>query len=705
MTSPLLDTPLYTSLIDLLRHQTQINGSKVCFSLLANGTEVTESITYAELDARARAIAVELRTLAKPSDRAMLLMPNGIDYIVGFWGCVYAGIVAVTAYPPQHKRRDWGRLNSILGDCDAALVLSSVEHEVSVASWLLESSHQCKQFVVGKEFVPLAEQWEMPDVHSETLAYLQYSSGSTGSPKGVMLGHGNLIHNTALIAQEFSLDDSSNCVTWLPMYHDMGFVGGVLSPMGVGASVWLLPPPVVLQTPFLWLKAISDYKAVMSGGPNFIYEHCVARVSDEQKQALDLSAWRFAANGAEPIHTQTLVEFSDAFAQCGLAKTALKPCYGMAETCLFVTASAHEAQYRSAALDSVALQKGRIVASGLGRGKEAVVHAPSSGRINDQMSIRIVDPETKSALADDQVGEIWVRGESVAQGYWNKPEATANTFDNELEGEAGYLRTGDLGFVLDGWLYVSGRAKEVVIVNGRNLYPQDIEATVQSVDKDIAPHGGAVFETPDNQVVLVQELTRRGMRRDDLDQIILSIRQAVAEVHEISFASIVLIKPVSLPKTTSGKIQRLKTRALYLDGEFAVGTPSDLSIKSNVIALWQASSISKSAANHAEHPAPAPLLPEWVAGDDAAIRDWVRAWIAIRLDVSVDKIDPTQKLVATGLDSVDAMTLTHELSQIVDSVLSPDLIWQYPTINELVAFLAAFRSEAFEEDLMLEGEI
>lgn len=702
----------YSNLIELLEQQVHFNGDKVCFTLLANGSDVSEEISYADLSLRARAIAVELKTVSNPGDRAMLLMPNSIDYIVGFFGCIYAGLIAVTAYVPQQRRRDWGRLNGILEDSESSLVLCSAEHEGQVTDWLMDSQRDCRKFVLGQETVSLAEQWSMPNINSNSVAYLQYSSGSTGSPKGVMLGHGNLIHNTSLIVQEFALDRSSNVVTWLPMYHDMGFVGGVLSAINVGASVCLLPPPIVLQAPFLWLKAISAYKAVISGGPNFIYEHCVARISKEQKQELDLSHWRFAANGAEPIHAATLARFSQSFAECGLSASALKPCYGMAETCLFVTATAHDGAYRNVVLDKLALQKGLLVKS-----EEAIaeqdlsdsfVRVPSSGRVNNQMSICIVDPVTKQALGSDRVGEIWISGDSVAQGYWNKLDVTAETFGNEIINDplnekaackGQYLRTGDLGFVLDGWLYVSGRAKEMVIVNGRNHYPQDIEATVQTVDSDLAPHGGAVFETADNKVVVVQELTRQGMRRKDLEQVILTIRQTVAEVHEISLSAIVLLKPVSLAKTTSGKIQRLKSGELYSRNAL------------NVVQQWRADdeNINANEVQISDE-------PELIAGDKNSISYWICYWIANRLQVTLADVNPEQKLVATGLDSIDSMTLTHELSQRLNTNLTAELVWQYPTTNMLAAFLASVQDDAMhkdkatksdkqEEESLLEGEI
>ncbi|WP_036228369.1 AMP-binding protein, partial [Marinobacterium jannaschii] len=672
--------------VELLQYQARCHGERTCFSLLGNGSDVSASISYAELDQRARALAVELLEHARAGDRAMLLMPNGIDYVVGFFGCIYAGLIAVTAYPPQHKRRDWGRISGMLTDCEAAVVLCAAEHSAKVNAWLQAEAHGCRLLQVGSESLVQAAQWQMPQIDKQTVAYLQYSSGSTGSPKGVMLGHGNLLHNTALIAREFGMGGEDRFVSWLPMYHDMGFIGGVLTPLALGAATWLIPPPVALQNPYLWLKAISDFKATTSGGPNFIFEHCVARISEVQKAGLDLSHWRCSVNGAEPIQARTLADFNCAFASSGLAQTTLKPSYGMAETCLFVTATPEDERYRAVQLDKTLLQQGRVSLSDQNSLEQA-----GSGRINDQMDVRIVDPQSGQSLPADQVGEIWIRGASVAQGYWNKPELSAATFGNQIDGVTGYLRTGDLGFILDGHLYVCGRRKEMLIVNGRNHYPQDIEATIQTVDSDLAAHGGAVFELGDGsgQVIAVQELSRQGCRREGLDQLITRIRQAVAEVHEITLAAVVLIAPVSLPKTTSGKIQRLQCRDQYQQQSLRIQ------------AQWQQSGPGN--ADQAE------VLPPLVAGDSGQISAWICGWIAHRLGIAADTVDASQELVATGLDSVDAMTLTHELAEGLGRELSPDLVWHYPTIDALAQYLeeslaVAPQSEP-EQELLLEGEI
>jgi len=671
--------------IDLLQMQARCRGEQICFSLLADGSTVSQQISFAELDLRARALAVSLSRQVEAGDRVMLLMPNGIDYIVGFFATLYAGLIAVTAYPPQHKKRDWGRISGMVQDCDARLVLCSAAQHDKVAQWLQAEAAGCPLQVVGTELLAEAQHWQKPVLADNALAYLQYSSGSTGAPKGVMLSHANLLHNVATIVQEYQMDSADRFVSWLPMYHDMGFVGGVLAPLFAGAQTWLIPPPVALQTPFLWLKAISDLAATVSGGPNFIFEHCVARISEAQKAELDLSRWRCAVNGAEPIHAQTLAQFNQAFARAGLDEKTLKPSYGMAETCLFVSAVAADEGYRTVQLDDALLGQGRVVEVA-----EGGVQQASSGRLNARLQVQIVGPDTGVPVAADQVGEIWIRSASVAAGYWNKPEISAQTFNQTLNGEPGYLRTGDLGFVLDNQLYVCGRRKEMLIVNGRNHYPQDIEATVQTLDADLSDHGAAVFELTEGRepaVVLVQELSRRGSRRDDLDTLITGIRQVVAQVHEISLAAVVLIAPVSLAKTTSGKIQRLRCREQYQAGEL------------RVVAQWQQAAESVQVTT-------AELLPALVAGDALAIEQWVLGWIAVRLDVSVESLEPTLELVASGLDSVDALTLTHELAQGLNRELLPDLIWDYPTVHQLAAHLAQPITEAVESDAaLLEGEI
>lgn len=683
--------------VDVLHIQAKEYPDKIAFSFLSKGEAITHAITYAELNERAKALAIDVLRASNPGDRVMLLMPNGIDYIVGFFACLYAGVIAVTAYPPLHKKRDWGRINSLLIDSEPCLVLSDLKHKEKVTVWLNENAPTCKLITVGDEDLSLAKHWQKPNVSGVSVAYLQYSSGSTGSPKGVMLSHQNLLHNVRLSSHVYGVKPNHGLVSWLPMYHDMGLIGSVLNPIYNGSPAWLMPPAIALQKPFLWLKAISDFKAAFSAGPNFIYEHCVNRITDKQKEMLDLSSWVCSINGAEPIQSKTLIDFNNAFEVCGLPRTTLTPSYGMAETSLFVTAIPVASEFSSVRLNKAELLSGNVVPD---NGGIAVV---SSGYINDEMNVEIVDPLTNQALASDRVGEIWIQGDSVSTGYWNNRKATKEAFDFSLSRDNGltddgFVRSGDIGFIQGNNLYVCGRSKEVIIVHGRNHFPQDIEMTAQGVSDILNAHGGAAFSIEaDNdgpqRTVLVQELSRHGLRQDSYDDLILAIRQAVAETHEISLAAILLIAPISIAKTTSGKIQRVMCREQYLSESL------------NVVVEWHADEVNEDVATQTKQLNDVAQCSILIAGNQQSIERWVLYWIAQRMNISVESLDRSQELVSTGLDSVDGMTLVHELSEQLKLSLNAELVWQYPTIGALSQYLAQANTKVDESALMLEGEI
>ncbi|WP_428240820.1 AMP-binding protein [Gynuella sp.] len=659
--------------IECLQNQAAGYGDKPCFEYSSDGVSVSGSITFAQLDQRARALAVQLRRQLDTGERAVLMMPNGIEYIVGFFACVYAGIVAVTAYPPQSRRRDWGRLSAVARDCQARQIICLDQHVGTVEEWLSSESLACEVTVVPAQGdMAAANDWCRPAIQADDLMFLQYSSGSTGMPKGVMLSHANLLANARMIQQQLGFSAQRNCVSWLPMYHDMGFVGYVLTPLLSGATVRLLPPPLVVQSPYLWLKTISDCRAAISGGPNFIFDHCVSRINPAQRASLDLSCWEVIPNGAEPILATTLQRFEQAFAGTGLAAEAMKPSYGMAEACLFVSTTPAQERYR--------------VWSG------ETAQWVSSGRLHDGLDICIADPVTLEPQAEGEVGEICFRGTSVSRGYWAKDEINQQVFNQTIAAESGYFRTGDLGFIRDGYLYVSGRLKEMLIVRGNNYFPQDIEATVQAVDDDLTDHGGAVFAVQQSgqpeQLVLVQELTRQGSRRHDLEQLIHRIRQVVTESHDISLSTVVLISPASLAKTTSGKIQRLRSRELFLADQL------------KVIRQWQASALEED-----ESLVELPTLAAPVTA--GAIENWICHWAAQQTQLPLTSIDTGQPLSASGLDSVDAMTLSEALSQALPQDIDSELIWQSDTISALAQAVAAAlaQPEPDQTEAMVEGEI
>ncbi|HEY4760899.1 MAG TPA: aminotransferase class I/II-fold pyridoxal phosphate-dependent enzyme, partial [Thermoguttaceae bacterium] len=413
----------------------------------------------------------------------------------------------------------------------------------------------------------LEDKWDMPDVHGDTLAFLQYTSGSTGTPKGVVLNHANLVHNSALIACAFEHTRSGKGVFWLPSYHDMGLIGGILQPLYVGRPNILMSPMSFLQKPYRWLSAITRFQGSTSGGPNFAYDLCVRKITPEQRKTLDLSTWKVAFNGAEPIHAETIEAFCQAFEPCGFRPEAFYPCFGLAEATLIVSGGYAHDQPMLRAFDADALIRGQVVdANPEDDGAKILV---GCGQNLPDQRIVIADPDSLRTCPPDRIGEIWVHGPSMAQGYWKQPEASKATFQAKLRdtGEGPFLRTGDLGFMLDGELFVTGRIKDLIIVHGVNYYPQDIERTVQQSHARLRPDAGAAFTIETHgqeQLVIVQEVERR--KQGDCTAVFHAMRRAVSAEHELALDVIVLIKAGSVSKTSSGKIQRHACRKAFLAG-------------------------------------------------------------------------------------------------------------------------------------------
>ncbi|MCC7086765.1 MAG: aminotransferase class I/II-fold pyridoxal phosphate-dependent enzyme [Pirellulales bacterium] len=561
-----------SNLVDLLRHRAAHQSNDLGFLYLVDGEKEEIRWTYAELDRRARAIAAWLQSRNLQGERALLLYPTGLDFVAAFFGCVYAGVVAVPAYPPR-KNRSLERIEAIADDAEAKVALSTQEVLDRVQGVLdenpgLRSLHWCAtdRFPEGIE-----RDWRQPEVHGDTLAFLQYTSGSTGTPKGVMLSHANLMHNSALISYAFEHTRSGVGVFWLPSYHDMGLIGGILQPMYYGRPNVLMSPMSFLQRPLRWLQAITKYKGTVSGGPNFAYDLCIRRISAEDRKDLDLSTWVLAFNGAEPIRPETLAEFARVFGPCGFRPEAFYPCYGLAEATLMVTGGLKSALPVVRTFDAKALESNRAIdALPEEEGTRSLVGCGTS--LSDQ-DMAIVDPEMMTQCPVGRIGEIWVAGPSIAQGYWRRVDETTNTFRAYLKdsGRGPYLRTGDLGFVREGELFVTGRLKDLIIVHGRNYYPQDIEATVEHAHRLIRPMASAAF-TVDvgrrERLGIVVEVERgRNRTEAELNEVFDAIRKVVSAEHEVPVEAIVLIKSGSIPKTSSGKIQRHACRNGFLRGD------------------------------------------------------------------------------------------------------------------------------------------
>lgn len=560
------------TLAELVQLRADATPDALAYLFLLDGEEEGPRLTFGQLDRAARAIAATLRDFAEPGDRALLLYEAGLEFIPAFFGCQYAGIIPVPVCPPRLDRltQSWQALANVTADCRPRAVLTTAELADSVAKGFhaFPGGEQLRWLASEQIDLSRAVSWRDPDVRPDSLALLQYTSGSTAAPKGVMVSHRNLLHNERMIEAAFEHLGRRSGVCWLPLYHDMGLIGGMLQGAFHGdALIVLMPALGLLQRPVRWLQAMSRYGADTSGGPNFAYDMCSQRVTAEDKGSLDLSRWSVAAIGSEPVSHKTMERFSAAFADCGFRPEAFYPTYGLAEATLLVTGGEKQAAPVVRTVSSTALERGQV--------EPVSADAPNAralvgcGRPWLGQELAIVQPETRQRCPAETVGEIWVRGESVAQGYWDQPAETERTFRAFLaDGEGPFLRTGDLGFFEGGQLFVTGRLKEVLVIRGRNHYPQDIEATVQSLHPSLRPEGGAAFETGADghpRLIIVQEVERRA-REVDLARLTGDLRQAVAVRHDLQVHDVVFLEPGSLPRTSSGKIQRHACRAGYERG-------------------------------------------------------------------------------------------------------------------------------------------
>jgi acyl-CoA synthetase (AMP-forming)/AMP-acid ligase II/3-oxoacyl-(acyl-carrier-protein) synthase/acyl carrier protein len=659
------------TLADVLRMWALRQPAKRIYRFTLDGVQETARLTYAELDWRARAIAARLRDSRLEGERALLLYPAGLEFIAAFLGCLYAGVVAVPASLGR-ANRPMSRLRAIAGDARPRALLTVAELLPDAQRWPAQVPELEHLLCLASDDVEesLAEHWRDPGVGPDDLAFLQYTSGSTASPKGVMVTHGNLMHNSELIRHTFGTVADGEGVTWLPFHHDMGLIGGVLQTLYCGASSTLMSPAAFLQRPLRWLEAISRTGALVSGGPNFAYDLCARKATPERVSGLDLSRWRVAFNGSEPVRAETLERFARAFAPCGFRREVFLPCYGMAETTLLVSGGPWESPPVVLPVGADALEQGRVEPPGEGGAARQVV---GSGRIPDGLIAAVVDAESGRRLPDGRIGEIWVSGPSVAAGYWGRLDETRGTFEARLPdaGEATFLRTGDLGFLREGELFVTGRLKDLIIIRGRNVYPQDIEWTASHCHSRLVPDGSAAFAVEaagQEQLAIVQEVDSSGA---DLptDTLTRTIRDAVAQEHELDVFAVCLIRPMSLPRTSSGKVRRRSCRDRFLAGSL------------NELAR---SVIEPEETRAVEIPRGQPAGPR---GADE-IRRWLVARLAAALGVAESEIDPHRHLAGTGLTSVRVIGLTGELEEWLGRPLSPTLVYEYPTLEELAHHLA-----------------
>ncbi len=707
--------PLTTiaTFVELLSWRAQQTPQSIAYRFLAEGTpETAQEITYGALQQQAQAIAVLLQDLNCQNQPVLLLYPAGIDYIAAFFGCLYAGAIAVPAYPPR-PNRSLDRIQAMVQDAGATVALSDNATLQKLERRLAETPELRSLYCLSTDGLQadLAQQWHPPAIDANTLALLQYTSGSTALPKGVMISHDNLLHNSELIGRCFSNTPESRGVSWLPPYHDMGLVGGILQPLYVGAEMTLMAPVSFLQRPVRWLEAISHYRATTSGGPNFAYDLCVRKTTPEQRRALDLSHWHLAFSGAEPVHQATLAQFAAAFALSGFRPQAFYPCYGMAETTLLVTGEAVQAEPKHLILKATDLQQNQVT---LVPPTDADAARPivSCGPPAIPHQVCIVDPDSHRPCAPNTIGEIWVReSRSIAQGYWRREAATREAFHATLAdgAEGPFLRTGDLGFLYGDDLYVTGRLKDLIIIRGRNHYPQDIEATAEQAHRALRQGSGAAFSVlwdDTEHLVIVHELERSALRNADPEAIFAALRRRVAEDHDLQMGAIALLKPNALPKTSSGKVQRHLCRSMFVDGQFDVVYGWPAAEARQALAAAEAlhgeatleDAIAPSSDSQPGMANPSPVTESLTSltnlTSPEAIADWMVSWLATALKVPKHTLDVRQPLAEHGLDSLAAVELAEALESTLGVSLSPTLAYEYPTIEALSIYLASARDSA-----------
>jgi acyl transferase domain-containing protein/acyl-CoA synthetase (AMP-forming)/AMP-acid ligase II/acetylornithine/succinyldiaminopimelate/putrescine aminotransferase/predicted amino acid dehydrogenase/acyl carrier protein len=651
----------------------------VAFYYLSDRDGDVERITYSELLGKAQSIAACLRRLqAGQGSPVLLIYPTGIEFIGALLGCFFSGAVAVPLSQPR-RGSSLTRIQNIANETGSRLVLTT-QPTLTRSPGIWNGLRARDLELVATDTLPSApaDEWLAPDDTVDALALLQYTSGSTASPKGVMVTHANLLYNSALIQRAFGLDGSSRSVAWLPQYHDMGLVGATLQPLYSGYPAWFMSPASFLKNPMRWLRAISDHKATVSVAPNFAYDLCVERFQSTHCEALDLSSWSIAGNGSEPVRAETMERFTETFRTFGFSASAFYPCYGLAEATLFVCGGAAQSGARTLVVNGDSLAAGQCVEESGPGGSDSKVLVGCGQTLTGQ--IAIVEPHSKRRCPEGHVGEIWLASPSVAQGYWNRPEETSESFRAQITDSDGgpFLRTGDLGLFRDGELFVTGRLSDLIIIRGRNHYPQDIELSVERSHPALQIHAGAAFSVESDgaeQLVIVHELKRESRSGDpESAEVLQAIRSAVSDGHGLKVHAIRLVKPGTIPRTSSGKIQRHLCRSRFQQKSLSVAAEWNLASSPSAVI--------------------SPPLPSRRPLSRLEIRDALVSHLARRTGIPAGQIDPSQTFASYGLDSTDAVAIAVEMEELLGRELSPTLSWDYPTIDELASHLAGEDSNA-----------
>ncbi|WP_439493709.1 fatty acyl-AMP ligase [Bosea sp. (in: a-proteobacteria)] len=565
----------FSTLVDVLRYQALEKPDATALTIYADKPGLRPRLTFGELWAQSCHLAQDLSARTEPGDRALLVFPSSLEFVVSYFACLMAGVIAVPMMVPRRNAVQDASA-SIIADCRPQIALGPSNEFAGRQAILERLAEQGGSFQSVSLTSSPAASYEMRD-NSQGLALLQYTSGSTSAPKGVMVSHGNLLSNLQMMKERLGNHAGSAHVSWIPLYHDLGLIMNLLQPIYLGAACVLLTPSGFMHRPLNWLKAIHEHRAEVGAAPNFAFDLCVDRFRPDLMEGVDLSRWKIALNGAEPVRAATLARFSETFAPYGFDPGSMRPAYGLAEATLLVSAGHRGDPARTRLFSTEALARGIVQAP---NDESDACEIVSCGAPMDGLSLLIVDPQTHRPLPAGEIGEIWIQGASVAQGYWERGTQTQETFQasptrsrpDETSGEERWLRTGDLGHLDDdGELYIVGRIKDVIIVRGVNHYPQDLEASAALSHPALRRDHTAAFSIMDDagmeRIVVVQEVERSQRHGLVEAEVVAAIQAAVVNNHDVALHQIVLIRPGALPKTTSGKVQRSLTRQLWLQGQ------------------------------------------------------------------------------------------------------------------------------------------
>ncbi len=671
----------FNSLVDVaIAHRENIPDQLV-YSFLANGETVERQLTFKDIDLSARMIAANLQHsyALKKGDRVILLFCPGLQFLEAFFGCLYAGIIAVPVYPPG-SGTTWENYLGIVSDAQAAIILADNTKAKFLQRHFKVTQQQSLAPIVNIDDLDktCADRYLPPDILGSDIALLQYTSGTTSIPKGVIITHSNVMDNEKCINEQITRDYKVG-VSWLPLYHDMGLFGSVLQAMYVGGHCILLPPSSFLIKPYRWLKAISDYRANITGCPNFAFDLCVDAIDDSLLDTLDLSQWKIAASGAEPVQAATLKRFEEKFSRCGFSANSYVPCYGLAESTLLACANKIDPAKPPII---ISISKKQLMAGSVEIVSDVADQRTlvSCGKPTKD-NIIIVDKDNLAVLPENHVGEIWLRGPSVAQGYWNDKEKTDAAFDFQANGVAGYYRTGDLGFLSNGEIYITGRLKDLIIIHGKNHYPGDIEYTLQRSYDELLSDAGAVFTVDINgveRVIVAQEVSRSALSDLDTEALIAKIKSHVTKAHEIQVHGALLLKPGKIPKTSSGKVKRKAVREAYLAGE----------LQEEALADSKTTTLSNFLNNQSTEQNQVSLTDiEEVTIE--TIQAGLIEWVASKLDVDTTEIAADTSHSSLGLDSVDVMTLFGDMQKWLGVTIDSESlsVWELETLEDIAGAL------------------